>query len=117
MSEELSSQVPFCSTKGDLSDIEDQEEASSEFLFYNVSNQQRFNTNSLFIVSFGCFPRPLFRSATMTTYAPTSSESYVAAQPKSTYSQQAERNFIISNLTNQFQEALSAFSASMGEIS
>jgi hypothetical protein len=46
MSEELSPQVPFHSTKGDLSDIEDQAEVFSEFLFYNVSNHQRFKTNS-----------------------------------------------------------------------
>jgi hypothetical protein len=40
MSEELSSQVPFYSTKGDLPDIEDQDEVSSEFLFYNVSKSK-----------------------------------------------------------------------------
>jgi hypothetical protein len=79
MSEELSPQVSFYSTKGDLSDIEDQAAVFSEFLFYNVSNQQRFKTNSRFIVSFGCLPSPtaLFRSAIMTTfrYAPTKSMS------------------------------------------
>jgi hypothetical protein len=34
-----------------------------------------------------------------------------------TSNQQAERHLIISNLTNQFQDALSAFSASIGESS
>jgi hypothetical protein len=63
----------------DLSDIDDQEEVSSEFQFYNVSNHQRFKSNRRTIVSFGCLTSPtaLFRSAIMTTYAPTSSEIYL----------------------------------------
>jgi hypothetical protein len=126
MSEELSSQVPLYSTKGDLSDIEDQAEVFSEFLFYNVSNQQRFKTNSRFIVSFGCIPSPtaLFRSATMTIYVPTSTEInledgckvHVAAQPKSTYATDGTNCSVLSYVGGeQLSDIL--FQSTEGEIS
>jgi hypothetical protein len=111
----------FLFYKGDLSDIEDQAEVFSEFLFYNVSNHQRFKTNSRFIVSFGCIPSPtaLFRSATMTTYAPTSSESYevrVAAQPKSTYITDGTNCSVLSYVRGEHLSDI-LFQSTAGEIS
>jgi hypothetical protein len=95
MSEELSTQVPFYSTQGDLSDNVDQEEVSSKS--FNPTTFPIINVSSLAdgfsypSVALSC-PTALFRSTTMTTPAHTSSKTTlvdgcnvrVAAQPKST---------------------------------